>query len=117
MVLTEANRLRSNTNNHIIKENVNEILSLINDKITREHRMGQTKIIFELPITFRQLTCDIDTTKIMIYYSVLSSLITAGYDAKIKLDIAIPLISIKWKSGINDYEINSMRKFLQEHSI
>tara|TARA_B110000908_G_C10264377_1_gene462232 strand:- start:1502 stop:1855 length:354 start_codon:yes stop_codon:yes gene_type:complete len=117
-MLTSVQQLSGTTlRNTVITENINEILALVNKLILRENTIGSNKIVFDLPIVFRNITFSPDIAQSIIYFSVIKELEKKGYTVKINRTNEKPVLLIKWNSGINDDEINSMKKYLQEHSI
>ena len=53
----------------------------------------------------------------IIYFSIMKELEKKGYLVNINKTKENPALLIQWNSGVNDDEINSMKKYLQEHSI
>lgn len=117
-MLTSVNQLsRGTLRTTVITEHINENLSLINKLIIKENTLGTNKVIYELPIVFRNINVSPSVAKAIIYSSVMKELEQKGYKVGIKMNENKPLLLIEWSSGINNAEIICMEKYLQEHSI
>lgn len=117
-MLTSVQQLSGTTlRNTVMTEHINEILALINKLVLRENTIGTNKIVFDLPIVFRNINFSPDVAQSIIYFSVMKELEKKGYATKINRTNEKPILLIQWNSGVNDAEINSMKNYLQEHSI
>ena len=117
-MLTSVDQLSNGTlRTTVISEHIHENLSLINKLILKENTIGTNKVIYELPVVFRNLTFNIDIAKSIVYSSIMKELEHKGYKVNFKDNVSKPLLIIEWNSGVNKAEIISMQKYLQEHSI
>lgn len=103
--------------NTVVTEHINEILALVNKLILRENTIGTNKIVYDLPIVFRNINFAPDVAQAIIYFSVMKELERKGYTVKISRTKEKPVLLIQWNSGVNDAEIISMKNYLAEHSI
>jgi len=117
-MLTSVNQLSACTlRNTVISEHVHEILGLINKNITRENKLGNNQITYNLPIVFRNVHNSHETTCTIIYTTVMKELEQKGYTVKIKREKDHPVLIISWSSGINNSELLLMEQYLRDHSI
>jgi hypothetical protein len=99
-----------------IKKEINEILSLIDDKLKTAHEYGKHAVTVSVPIQFSiPYMANADAQR-MVYYGILKSLKTRGFFPEIEMGKTFTLFHITWLSNEERKEISEQSGFIAQHT-